>query len=621
MYSARRMQGAEDRFPGASPLGPRESRSASPLLPIEPVEPRKKGGAESSELTAEEQLWLRSHNELIAEGNVLAAATIFLASVVLDALNALPTTLVVDVPVSLRTTALVLIALVASPAVRPDVRFYQRGAAYVLLAATAWIGLHQGGVNSRIADALYTLLCGWAVIVIYGLTGPGVGRPGHDSKGRRENVIALSAGFLGYSGMRIVRAGFTHASHVVQFTSTHDDVTTRGFAMADDLVASTLVFGGLLCVCSSVIVLSNHETIYDHGCSPICAVMGHISVLVFTAAFVVQVVAFAKIDELGALFGEHACVGGAEMCAASFRARRLYTSNSSAAPLWCCAVGLVAFAFPYNRRCKTRREYFALEEEQTSREAATGSGYVAVVSSIVALIVVYIHGDSNNLLPSVELLLLYASIPVAWFGNSSIACALHSTGIALYTAGRLGSVWGFDLCYLTHWFVACTLVVVLTLALTTFISWALYASWCSKGKYVVWLDNLSALLLVILVSMQLFLVVASLAIGSGYDGSLIANAPSWRISSIQWCTQHSISFFFAAALVGGRFEPHNDEISRRTLRIAWFGVPILLVSCWFVYLMINSATIPYGATGDAISLAIAFAAAAAPWAVSGTVIC
>tara|TARA_Y100000389_G_scaffold138942_1_gene136681 strand:- start:307 stop:2166 length:1860 start_codon:yes stop_codon:yes gene_type:complete len=619
------MQGLEGRLPGESPFGRRGSRAASPLLPVEPTEPSEKG-ADDADPTAEAHR-RSNQNELVAEGNVVAAATIFAASVVLDALNALPTTLVVDVPVSLRTTSLVLVALVASPAVRPEVRFHQRTASYALLAIAAWSGLHQGGVNARIADALYTLLCGWAVIVIYGLTGPGVGKRGHDSNGRRENVIALAASFLGYSGMRIVRAGFTHASHVVQFTSTHDDITTRGFGMANDLVASTLVFGGILCVCASIIVLSNHEAIYTHGCSPICAVMGHLSVLVFTSAFVVQVVTFAKIDDLGVIFGDHACVGSLQMCSASFRARRLYTSNSSAAPLWCCAVGLVAFAFPYNRRCRSRREYFVSTEEGVgedgggAREAATGSGYVAVFSSVVAVAIVLIHGDRENLVPSVELLLLYASIPLAWFGNAATSCALHGAGIAMYTAGRLGSVWGFDLSYLTHWFVGCTLVVVTALTLTTFVSWALYASWCSRGKYVVWLDNLTALLLVALVGTQLFLVVASLAIGSGYDGSFIANAPSWRISSIQWCTQHSITFFFAAALVGGRFEPHNDQISRRTLRATWFATPLLLVSCWFVYLLLNSATIPYGASGDALSLGVAFAAAAAPWAVSGAVIC
>lgn len=390
--------------------------------------------------------------------------------------------------------------------------------------------------------------------------------------------------------------------------------------MADDLVASTMAFGGILCVCASIIVLSNYQAIYAHGCGPVCAVLGHLSILVFTSAFVVQVVSFSKIDELGVLFGADACVGDADVCEASYRARRLYTSNSSAASLWCCAVGLVAFAFPYSRRCKTRRDYFSKEADGT-REAATGSGYAAVVSAVVAIVVVYFHSDSSNLLPSIELLLLYASIPTAWFGNSCVACALHAAGISLYTVGRLGSVLGFDLSFLTHWFVSCTLLTVTLLTITTFVSWSLYASWCSQGRYVVWLDSLTALLIVGLVSMQMFLVIASLAIGSGYDGSLIADTPSWRVSSIQWCTQHSISFFFSAALVGGRFESHNAEISGVVLRATWFGLPILLSACWFVYLMLQSATIPYGASGDSVSLVIAFAAAAVPWIVSGSVIC
>ena len=37
------------------------------------------------------------------------------------------------------------------------------------------------------------LLCGWAVLLIFGLSGPKPGDRGHDPKGKRENVIALSA--------------------------------------------------------------------------------------------------------------------------------------------------------------------------------------------------------------------------------------------------------------------------------------------------------------------------------------------------------------------------------------------------------------------------------------------
>ena len=585
----------------------------SPLLPLE---------SEETELDTKE-----AHNaavdrhELVAEGNIVSACSIFSASVVLDALNALPSTLVVDVPVSLRTTALVLIALVAAPPVQPHFLFQQRGLACCLLVGTAWVGLHQGGVNARIADAMYTLLCGWAVLLIFGLTGPGVGEKGHDAKGRRENVIALSAGFLGYSGVRIVRAGIFHASEVAQFTSTHGDISTRGFAMADDLVASTLVFGGTLCVCAAFIILINHESIYMDGCTPVCRVMAHLSVLVFTAAFVIQVVSYANIDELGALFGDAACTGGVEVCEASYRARRLYTSNSSAASLWCCAVGLTVFAFPYERRCRSRRAYFSHEEEDEEREAAAGSGYVALLSAAIAIVTIYFHGDETHWMPSIELLLLYGSIPVAWFGSTFIACALHTIGIATYAVGRLGSVVGFDLTYLTHWFVAATLLVVASLTVTTFVSWMLYSSPCSRGRYIIWLDNLTALLVVALVSMQLFLVIASLGIGSGYDGGLVADTTSWRTAALQWCTQHSISFFFSAALVGGRFETHNDGLSRLALRIAWFSFPLVLAACWVVTIIVGSAVVPYGAVGDTTSISIAFLAAAAPWTITGWVVC
>ena len=85
----------------------------------------------------------------IAEGNVVSAGAVFVASIVLDALTALPTTVVVDVPTSMRTTALVLTALVAAPPVEANFLFEQRGLACVLLVATAFYGLHNGGVNAR----------------------------------------------------------------------------------------------------------------------------------------------------------------------------------------------------------------------------------------------------------------------------------------------------------------------------------------------------------------------------------------------------------------------------------------------------------------------------------------
>ena len=588
-------------------MQPPPPSAPEPVVPAEPEEPKAKGPF-SDELFE------------VAEGNVLSAGAVFSASIVLDALTALPTTIVVDVPTSLRTTALVLTAVVAAPPVDAEFLFEQRGLAAVLLVAAAFVGLHNGGVNARIADALYSLLCGWAVLLIFGFSGPKEGERGYDPKGKRENVIALAAAFLGYSGARIVRGALYHPGEVTSFSASHDDIEARGYAMADDLVSSTLVFGGTLCICAAGIVLLNHDAIYEEGCKPVASVVAQLSVLIFLAAFIVQIACYARVDELEALFGDSACVGSMDVCENSFRARRLYTANSSPAALWACAVGLTILAFPYDRRCRSRRAYFhhTLEEEDDEREGATGSGNVAFVASVIAVVVVYAYADS--FWPALELILLFVSIPTAWYSSTWIACVLHAAGMLAYTVGRLGSPLGFDLTFLTHWFVAATLLITLVLAVTTFISWLLYSSCVSQGRYIVWLENTTALLIVALVSIQLFLTIASLAVISGYDGSLIETT-SWRSASLQWATQHSLGFFFSAALVGGRFEPQNERIARWLLRTVWFAVPIVLSACWGFLLLASSSFVPYGTTGDAASIVIATLAALLPWTLAGVVMC
>ena len=244
-------------------------------------------------------------NELfeVAEGNVLSAGAVFVASIVLDALTALPTTIVVDVPTSLRTTALVLSAIVAAPPVDAEFLFEQRGLAAVLLIVAAFVGLHNGGVNARIADAVYSLLCGWAVLLIFGFSGPKEGERGYDRKGKRENLIALAAAFLGYSGARIMRGALYHPGEVTSFSASHDDIEARGYAMADDFVATTLVFGGTLCICAAGVVLLNHDAIYEQGCKPVASVIAQISVLIFLTAFIVQIAGFSRVNELEALIG------------------------------------------------------------------------------------------------------------------------------------------------------------------------------------------------------------------------------------------------------------------------------------------------------------------------------
>lgn len=567
--------------------------------------------------------WERNERrgDLAAEGNIVASCCIFASSIALDALTALPTTVVADVPTSLRTTSLILVGLIGAPPVEPSYLFEQRGLACILLVVASWVGLHHGGSNARIADAIYTLFGGWSAVGLFGWSGPRAGEKGHDPHERRENVTALCAAFLGYAGLRTTRAGMTHATEAISFTMSHEDVTARGVALADDLVASALVFGGLLCVCAAIFVLSNHEVIYKRGCTPICATMGVYSVLVFTSAFVVQIASYARMEELDVLFNDASCAGNVDVCSQAFRARRFYAANGSPAVLWACAAGLTLFAFPYDRRCRSRRDYFGGVEDPTGRKAATASAWAAIFSALVALASVLLFADSASFLASLEVLLLYFSIPLAWFGESWIACAMHAGGIAVYTATRLGSALGYDLSYLTHWFVAATLLITVLLAITTGVSLLLYNSWCSQGRYIEWIEVLTALLLVALVSMQLLLTIASLSLGAGYDGARIGDGRTWRQTSFEWATQHCISFFFAAALVGGRFETQNPSIGRDVLRWVWFLVPVLLTAFWTATIVFFETSIPYMTTGEPVPLAIATFGAAVPWVVVGVVLC
>ena len=402
----------------------------------------------------------------------------------LDALSSLPTTVVADVPTSLRVTALVLVAMLGAPPVDPDLFFEQRGLTFLLLMCAAVFGLHEQEIYPRIADAIYSLVGGWAIVVAYARAAPKVEERGYDGKGQRENMAALAAALLAYAGARVVRAGATHAGMVVGFTESHEDFATRGYAMADDVVASALVFGGVACVGAAVVVFLNHDAIYEHGCAPVSNVLGMLSVLVFSGAFVAQVMFYARVDELSAIFGDNSCDGSTDVCSASIRARRLHVANATPATLWACAVRLVLFAFPHARRCRSRSLYFRgckddyeYEEGRTAVAAASNAtGWTAVFASLVALVVVFAISDHTATLASVEVLLLYGSIPLAWFGAAWLATAVHFAGLVLHVIHKTGTVYGFDLSYLTHWTVLLTLLLLAVLTVTMLIAFLLYDS-------------------------------------------------------------------------------------------------------------------------------------------------
>jgi hypothetical protein len=564
------------------------------------------------------------------EANTSAAACVFAYAVGVDALSSLPTTAVADVPTSLRVTALVLVAMLGAPPVDPDLFFEQRGLTFLLLMCAAVFGLHEQELYPRIADAIYSLVGGWAIVVAYARAAPKVEERGYDGKGQRENMAALAAALLAYAGARVVRAGATHAGTVVGFSESHENFSTRGYAMADDVVASALVFGGVACVGAAVVVFLNHDAIYEHGCAPVSNVLGMLSVLVFSGAFVAQVIFYARVDELSAIFGENSCDGSPDVCSASIRARRLHVANATPATLWACAVGLVLFAFPHARRCRSRSLYFRgckddyeYEEGRAAVAAASNAtGWTAVFASLIALVVVVAISDHTATLAAVEVLLLYGSIPLAWFGAAWLATAVHFAGLAMHVVHKTGTIYGFDLSYLTHWTVLLTLVLLAVLTVTMLIAFLLYDSRCSRDRVADCVDIITAHSIAALTSIQLVLTLASLGVCAAYDGGRVfLGSNSWLAFGMQWSTQHCLSFFFAAALVGARYECWLPEVSSRWLKVWWFTTPVLVLAAWVIALLAKQDAVPYEQVADPLALVVATLGALVPWGVIGYYLC
>ena len=135
----------------------------------------------------------------------------------------------------------------------------------------------------------------------------------------------------------------------------------------------------------------------------------------------------------------------------------------------------------------------------------------------------------------------------------------------------------------------------------------------------------TAALTVMLVSVQLALTLMTLSLFAAFDGSLVASEKSFREVGFEYTLQHSVSFFFAAALYGSRFEVawrnggHDDKerLSRTVRRICYYSPPPVLGACWLVTLLISGDSSPYEGGTSFLQFVIGLVAASVPWLVVG----
>ena len=581
-------------------------------------------------------------HQVLSEGNTVAAASVLVYAVVLDALTCVPTAATADVPATFRATALVLVAFVAAPPVHASDLFEQRAMAALLLLAPAFAGLHQAEVYARLADGLFSAFSGYALLSFYAFSGLKPGHRLYDRHGKRENVVALVGALLLYVGLRIVRSGFAHGTEAVGFRFAHDEFDVPGLALADDVVAITAAFGGALTFCAGALILLNHDSIYVFGSEPVGPAAAMLAVFVFVSAFVLLVAAVGAMDELGAIFGTQACAGDATVCAAAYRARRFHFANAlgPTGPLTAAAVALTLLAYTRERRCDSRAAYFGKQREQGKvlpgdvaefeaelaelvSSASEGSAVVASIGVGVAFAAVWLLADgfADDWLAGLETLLLFVSIAVAWWGSTALACVLHAVGLTLYSTRRLESPFGFDTSYFTHASNAVSLALFYLLATTTSIASLLYSSFLSQKRWVGWIDLLTAAALVSVTSIQMLLTLATLGAVAGFDGAAMeSDDETWAEYATRWSIQHSISFFFAAALVGSRYEHHVSDLSTWWMRGLWAAGPVVCLLLWIVGMAAAEGS-PYEGMTDTAVTVLGVLCSLVPWGFVGFVLC
>jgi hypothetical protein len=545
-----------------------------------------------------------------SEYNVICCMFALLCGPVLDALCALPGAVLDDVPSSLRTSCLVLVVMLGSPAVRHD-RIYvleQRAILAILLGSCAFIGLNEAEVSARNSDAVFALVGTLACIVASYSNGVMEQKEKDSSKANKEHMSSLCAAMFFYLGIRTIRHSFALSSEVLNFKVSHDDISVMGYGMSNDMVVVGNSFAGGCTVAFACIALLNHDLVLHVGSSSMSNIASVFACFVFLGAFVAQMASFTMMERLPALFSETSCNGDAKECQAAYRARRLFTSSNSTSVPWTCAIALVIYAFSHTRKFRTRKEHFEYTPDLYGIESMA-----CILSAICCIFVILLFADSNSSMrwTDVELILLVASIPVCLLGFPFVACCAHVGGQALYIWGRIEYIGGYNFSYFTHHSLLATLVLTCVTALLSLFSHVLYRV-SPRRLYSEPVEKFNGAVMTSLVSVQTFLTLGTIGMTSGYTGTYYSKGYfGWRVSGYEFTVQHCVSFFFVACLYATRYEHYKLSLAIR--RAAWFVPPPLLGLTWLACISAESSGSPYEQYVDLASFVIGTTAAAASW--------
>ena len=495
--------------------------------------------------------------------NALTAAFFFIAAIVSDALTAIDSTNHADVPASLRGTSLALVCAFAAPVlIRPEIRIcclrvygnLQRPIIGASLLAAALLGVHHGGVQTRVFDALYTTLACFAITYLFSNGGVDEAARASHKGGQIDKAVSTSCAMLAgalllYGSMRILRTGLRHSAEVSDFRvspsgdhNASSAIRTLGYAYASDVATVSVSFAGAVGM-GAAIVMVYHVHELASGTGTIALQLGVSASYQLVAALAASLTYGDQVNWLPAVFGDTACKGSSDACEAAATSRRFSIVNTQVPGIWLTSLGLFALAYPVGNR-------FTNQKQVADFVWGLAGSLFGLVATVAALVLVYVYSDFSgrgahtDYIMMITIFAIYLSVFWSTYVGTLIYVVAFVVEEVLYV-DEYGANTLFS--HLTHvTLILCASILILHILLQT-------VAFFRSPK---WLQRLIGLLTTAGSSLAVLLYCASacmLMINNGSMGDL-QNTDDGARFSLSFIYQHFIPVFIWAPLYTCRCE-------------------------------------------------------------------
>lgn len=564
--------------------------------------------------------------ELPSEPNTLAASTIFLGSIVLDAVGSKDPLGERNAPTSLRTTAVVLIAILSAPPIRQWMILEQRLAVAVPLAGVALVGWQEQSIGARVCDAIF-------IVVTLGLSGFsywGGGQQITMAKGRefksvsegappflrRESIINLAIAQLFYSSFRLLRLALRHPEAVRTYSVlvpsfSGEAQRMSGYAYASAAGASSLAFGAAAGIGVASVLLLNKD-IREHGTSAATLVLTTGAFAQFAGAFIATMASSEQMSNLTGIFSSGACSAEA-ICKAAFLARRFALVNSCPAGLWLNGLGTLLLAFAPSLRLKSRVD---MEDRERNFELTVYSVLFVVVC--IGSLFLYLSFTGAESITDYAAVAATVAVVLTAFLDSLVGALVFTVAVGTDII-LLWSSYGY--LYVFGHFTHCTnAVMILLLFFYVVITFTVDFTWrWLPPRILDVVERLTGGIVIAGTSLGVLLFLASCALQASYDGSLVADsqyrAPDRRYerTAAAFIMEHWLPVLVWLPLYSCRCEV--EQIRYRWRAAIWYLIAVAPVTIWLFMMtqvqLQNWANGWYGSGSFTIALGVA---ALVPWA-------